>query len=502
MAAHMPGAESREREVKLVVPEPAWEALREEMSGPDAAVQDLHALYYDTADGRLAACEVALRLRSDGRQWVQTLKAPGAGALERIEDEVAVGAVHEGQARPVPELDRHRSEDAQRVLRAALELRRDEPWPALQAVYEVRVRRRTRRVVQGRSRIELALDEGQLRAGGAHRELRELELELVHGELVDLLALARRWRRRFGLWVGTASKAARAQRLARGERFAPPRHAVPPRFAAKPGMGDFTAAVLDSCLEQVLANAGELAEGSPDDEHVHELRVGLRRLRTALRELPGLGKDAAAHEAALVRVFRRLGERRDRTHVMRRIQPRVEAAGGAPVRDPAALEDGADPAALVRDDDFQDALLALLASSERLRRSGGKGVRRTLAARLSSLHGKVTREGRRFTRLEEGRQHRVRKRLKRLRYLSEFAAPLYDARSVEAFLARLKPAQDALGQYNDEIIAQGLYEELARGDDPGARFGAEWLQGQRAGEARACRKALRQLEDAKPFWKR
>ena len=52
---------------------------------------------------------------------------------------------------------------------------------------------------------------------------------------------------------------------------------------------------------------------------------------------------------------------------------------------------------------------------------------------------------------------------------------------------------------NDEIMAQGLYEELAR-TDPAASFGARWLQERRAGEAKVCRKSLRRLQDAPRFF--
>lgn len=47
-------------------------------------------------------------------------------------------------------------------------------------------------------------------------------------------------------------------------------------------------AVLRNALQQVLANASEVAEGSESPDVIHQARVGLRRLRTALRELAPL----------------------------------------------------------------------------------------------------------------------------------------------------------------------------------------------------------------------
>ena len=47
-------------------------------------------------------------------------------------------------------------------------------------------------------------------------------------------------------------------------------------------------AVLRNALRQVLANASEVAEGSESPDVIHQAHVGLRRLRTALRELAPL----------------------------------------------------------------------------------------------------------------------------------------------------------------------------------------------------------------------
>jgi hypothetical protein len=48
-------------------------------------------------------------------------------------------------------------------------------------------------------------------------------------------------------------------------------------------------------------------------------------------------------------------------------------------------------------------------------------------------------------------------------------------------------------------MAKGLYEELTH-SDAGAAFGVQWLAERRRARARDCRKALRKLEGARPFW--
>jgi cyclic-di-GMP phosphodiesterase TipF (flagellum assembly factor) len=66
--------------------------------------------------------------------------------------------------------------------------------------------------------------------------------------------------------------------------------------------------VVRSCLDQVLANASLLAEGNLADSVVHQLRVGIRRLRTAQRELGAWGGDLDdAWQAPAAETFRKLG---------------------------------------------------------------------------------------------------------------------------------------------------------------------------------------------------
>src|SRR5512139_3147087 len=57
-----------------------------------ARTEDLATPYFDTADGRLARDDIALRIRRVGRRFVQTLKGPataaaGGGLAARAEHE-------------------------------------------------------------------------------------------------------------------------------------------------------------------------------------------------------------------------------------------------------------------------------------------------------------------------------------------------------------------------------------------------------------------------------
>ena len=72
-------------------------------------------------------------------------------------------------------------------------------------------------VTEGKSRIEIALDLGEVKAGNTE-PICELELELLEGETNDVLKLARKLVSQSGLRQGSLSKAARGYHLAAGMR--------------------------------------------------------------------------------------------------------------------------------------------------------------------------------------------------------------------------------------------------------------------------------------------
>lgn len=264
---------SHEIELKFRIPDARLAALRRAVATAGAARQPLAAVYFDTAAEDLAAARVALRLRREGPRWVQTLKAEGDSALHRLEHNVALDA---GDAVPALDAARHDGSAAGDALRRVLAAA---PDAALQPRYATLVRR-TRRVLRSAgARIELALDEGELRAGEQRLAIRELELELLDGPVGALLDQAARWAQRFDLVLDLRSKSERGHLLAAGRAASPPVPAV----AGGP---------LAARLRPALANASVLADPATraavaDEPGYREaLHAALDSLRTALPALP------------------------------------------------------------------------------------------------------------------------------------------------------------------------------------------------------------------------
>lgn len=489
-----------EFELKLEIPAHRLAPLVAALRPGKPQRERLRATYFDTRDGALARQGIVVRMRQEGLKWVQTAKAPGRGPLERLEHNAPMAREAAGTT-PVVDLARHAGTPVGQAIRRALKLEADAVFPPLVAQYHTDITRLSVTVRHGESQVEIALDEGRIVAGDRSVPVRELELELKQGRPEDAVQLAREGCALHGLSLSTISKSMKGQRLAGTAAPAPAARAfADDRRAGGPAL---VATVVKVCLEQVLACASDIAAGSTDAEDIHQLRVGIRRLRTALRELAGLADGIdPAWETPLIETFRALGRHRDQGHLARTLEPLIEAAGG-PVIDPGALDpDLPDPGAVVRAPAFQDSLLALLAFACRDPGQGGpdhRQSRKSVRKALAKLHGQVLKDGSRFASLDELHQHRVRKRAKRLRYLAEFAAPLFPSRKSQAFADSLKPLQDALGTYNDELMALRAYRALAP-EQPQAWFAVGWLSARREPNALGCQRAVEDFSRVRPFW--
>src|SRR5450755_526603 len=494
---------------------------------------------FDTEDSRLADARLSLRLRKTAGKWEQTLKGPGASAVERHEETVALPGKW-AAGRPLVDPSLHDATAVGKVLRHVLG---KAPSPLVE-VHASLFRRRTVQVDLDNASVEVAFDRGTIRAGDRSATVCEVEYELKRGPAQALLPFAIAGIRAHGLWLCTISKSERGHRLAM-ELGGPAVKAEPSRLERDMNGPALLAAVLQACLDQVWRNASEIGTGRRDAELVHQLRVGLRRTRVALRELGGpSGAADPAWQGPFITAFRALGEFRDRQTVAAAIEPGLRAAGSPePVLRPQDAPPP-DPVDVVRSQAFQCALLdawaLTLDNAARVGRAAGLdgtadfdresldrptsrgriapsgdaaalrprpqpvsdavGAMRQVGSRLNKLHARLKRDAQAFEREDEDAQHRVRKRLKRLRYLAEFVGPLHKKAAVKRYLARLRPAQDALGVHIDLIVGARMAREAALHGDAEAWFNVGWLMAQVEQSGHRCRKVLHNAAGAVKFW--
>lgn len=279
--------------------------------------------------------------------------------------------------------------------------------------------------------------------------------------------------------------------------------------------------ILFETLAQVNANVPVVVEAR-NDEGLHQLRVGLRRLRTALRltESPSLTElDARA------KVFINLiGTARDLdVFLVDLFVPAVAELGSR-----RGFDILAERAERLRDGAWQTAI-AQIASPEFRQfdedvAAAARGVTWTSEPKTidpqiigdvapplldQALH-RAKRRGRHFRELAPPERHRLRIALKKLRYASEFFAPLYPKAAVKRWIEPLKELQDMLGHLNDVAQVRGVLGRLLIGEAESATLQADLshaaglLQGfhQARGEAFAkkTRKRWKQFRAVEPFW--
>lgn len=294
-----------------------------------------------------------------------------------------------------------------------------------------------------------------------------------------------------------------------------PVHARQPALDDSMDGGQVLHAAIQCCLEQIQGNARAIGAGLQNEEFVHQLRVGIRRLRTALRELHDLSPDLdTSLQKPLTAAFRSLGSLRDLQTASRVIAAaamtgakpatttKAMAAATTETQASAVPVDDA-PARTVRDPEFRHTLSALDAftRSRTTDTPPPRTVLKTIRRRLERLHRLVIRDGCRFRALKPSAQHRVRKRLKRLRYLSELTGSLFDPTRVERYLRRMQVVQDELGKHMDLVTARNLCAQVQPGDQSRQRITGARLSDQQRETAHSCSKALRKLARARQFWR-
>lgn len=450
-----------EVEIKLVATPAMLEQLRraDSLSG-ESRHRNFETAYYDTADRRLARARLALRIRSDaGKSEITLKRAPAAKAIARDE----WNAPLEGDALDLGALP---PEAARYVIKAA-------KGADLLPVFRLSVAREIRVMHFGRSSIEVAFDSGRLTAAGGDVEICELELELVSGKAADLLGLALTLPLGPELRWSTDSKSARGYRLADDETPVAARARII-RLPANAGTRAALRRIVWACIGHVLANE-DLVVRAGFAEALHQMRVALRRLRVALRlghELLAEA-DAAVLDAECAAALSTLSTARDLDVILAKLGT-VRREGGiaadlVPALEAERVQAYAEAATLIRSTAFQRLLVQAVLWAECLGTARPDDMPLPIASRalLKTWRRKLRSGARNLAEASPEARHRIRIRLKRLRYATEFFASLHDDAARERVdrmrLDALSEAQDHLGDLNDLDVAASLAPRL-RGD--------------------------------------
>jgi triphosphatase len=503
-----------EVELKLTAPPADLPELRKALAGmaPAAVTSQkrLVSTYYDTQDVALKRRGLTFRVREQDGRFVQTVKSADLAKL---------GALSRGEWEdPLP--DSRPDFDAPE---SGGQLHLPDPiTDDLRPLFVTEVTRTAVDVepVRG-TRIEAAIDEGEIRSAGgdAAEPISEIELELKDGNSAALYDLALRLLEVAPIRIVTDSKSERGYRLIEGAETAPQAvHAEPVALAREMTVDSALQEIGRNCLAQALRNQLPVLERKP--EGIHQMRVAVRRLRSAISSLKEMlpAEDRRWVDEELRWLGGALGQARNFDVFSTELLPAARAgmANGAGWDELAGTLDRLRRSAsdrareAVLSERYTGAMLHLLRWFE------ARGWRESVLPNssigdiagpvLERRRHKLRQRSKGFDRLGPRERHKLRIAAKKLRYTIELLGGLFDKSDLHAYTRKLKGLQDDLGYANDVRVAHDFLPELfaevdPRGPAAQAWIGVlEWHDQRLAVRERKLRKHLRRLTGATPFW--
>ena len=440
------------------------------------------SIYFDTPKEKLRRNGWVLRVRQRDGKFIQTAKRSieAAGLFDREEWEFEVDG---------PDPDRRAI--AKTPLGAIVKARQ---FHQLAPVCRCDIDRSRRVISVGNATVEISLDEGLVEAREACEPVHEIELELKSGEPTALFGLARKIVGRVPVKIGVSAKSERGFALSEGKRPGPVK-AIPVALSAEMPVGRSFATIAASCIKHFRMNE-PLVIAERDAEALHQLRVAIRRLRSAVWLFRPAIRDAEldGFSDQLRRFTRELGAARNIDVILSTMS----------LNDPARcqLEDDRKRlyTKIIRKLDsrsFRLFMFDLFAWLHHGKWRTGKKASAPLLPfaikRIDRLWAKIDQRASLLQRLSDEDRHQLRIDTKKLRYALEFLTeplrPAGDARV--KFVKTAERIQDRLGDLNDLIAQPQL---LARIHPAPAKT--------RARHMRAAKRYLQKLRGIGPYWRR
>jgi inorganic triphosphatase YgiF len=456
-------------------------------------VARVDGVYLDTPECELANHGMALRLRSVGKRWTQGLKAGHSGT----------GGLH----------SRAEWEYEQKQRQVDLALFADTPLAALEdtgtlherlhGAFRVTFDRTTWELTPRKgSRLEVALDTGHVAGAAGAEPICEVEIECLEGDARAAFDLAEELMQAVALRPSSVTKARRGYRLFLGEAPRPVKAAA---SHVRAGMSPIAAAraIVSTALEQLQANEEGLL-ASDDPEFVHQARVAMRRVRSALRMFAKpIGRARAGKwRRALGKATRSLGEARDWDVFVTETLPALPAAPQVIVRARRRQSRARQRArTAIRSRAYALAILRIsrwLSESEG--KEGGGKLDEFAAKRLDKRHARLAADLAKLAGASVEERHQTRIDAKRLRYVVEGLAPTLDAKQAKHYAKLLSKLQDALGRANDAVTGRRLLARLQPPASLGA-FAHDWLAARIADETKNLDALAHDITHFKPFWR-
>lgn len=550
----------QEIELKFLVPEARLKGLMRQVHVKSSNLTQLAAHYYDTPNQQLAKAGIGLRIRKEGDTWVQTIKAGGDGLVARLEhntvlDNEQVQIMLDNDAL-MPDLTIYKDTPVASALEG---FKLKKLAKKLTQLYVTDVQRTTRLLVEKISndsdygsgsvpdnKIEVAYDRGEIIHGTDDTKqdaIQEIEFELISGDVDFLFTTAKVWCKRYKLSLSTVTKAERGGLLIKNKRYSPAVTADLNNlsFNQNTSMPAFVRAAVHNCLLQILPNSSAIVAGSTDHEHILQFQIGVKRLLVAITAFASFSDEINPDwQPILKQTVTLLDDYRELTYLATHVEPKLQELG-SPATD-WAIDIKASkikPMDAVQANDFQLTLLELIVftmSDPQLEPQNDKPAIDKLTEILSEQYKQLLKADEKIDDIENAEpesdaqsigletkdsenkdleirafehyddaqaQHHLHLQLEALRYLSEFAAPVFHKKSskkkTKRWLQSVIKAQKALEKYQTHTRYQQRYQ-LKSASKTNALYGAGWFAATLESDHQSAEKRLRKVTDGTMFW--
>ncbi|MCW8915919.1 MAG: CYTH and CHAD domain-containing protein [Magnetovibrio sp.] len=476
----------------------------------------LQATYYDTPDHKLARRGMSLRVRKEGRVFIQCLKAEAPNGsvtgFARYEWEWLVSGL---------ELDLS-------ILRGDKDLKthlKGINVKKLIPIYTTDIRRQSRDLHMPDGGVILCeIDQGKVMAAGRETNVFELELEYVSGSHDELLSVANLITNIIPARLSNRTKAYRGHVLFedKGSPWVTANH---PTLSKNATAEDVLRASVLEGLNHLIANEDCVLERN-HVEGVHQMRVAVRRMRSVITTYKNLLPKGCFENLAeqLKQTANALGPARDWDVFLGSVLKdvvngfdkdaglalMVERAGQKQVEAYQAAEQ------LIHSPDYAKMLTQILnwVATSAWKKGGKTSAKLSAPATetakgiLSKRHARLLGAGKGLAELSTEQRHALRIAIKKARYAAAFFAELYPTKRTKPYLKALKVLQESLGHLNDLATAEHLMKQLTEGLEGDDLDSLERANGMVQGwymHAQSLReddllKAWKTFSKLKPFW--
>lgn len=510
---------SRELELKFSLTPTDLETIKSQLSILDLELSDksdqhLKTAYFDTNDQSLHQEGLSLRVRYVEDSWIQTIKV-GNG-------------ISSGVSNPFE-----------------IEDKLDKPYPDIQFVHDKKIRKKVKKLVAEEpvlklfetnfhrssqiahgadgTEVEIAFDEGVVQTENRSKQICEAELELKTGSPKVLLYIAKKLFSHRAVKFSDISKAETGYELINNKNITTiePLKANIPKFKKDCTLQDAVTFIYRSIANQIQKN-WDFILLKDDPEGVHQLRVGLRRLRSAIKlfrpiiDTPSLREfDTQARD-----IGRGLAELRDIDVFLSDI---LEPAYDARQDDLSfiALRKFLENLRIsslnkvrefLKDSKWSNFKLELALLPEILRTSQkkenlnafNKPMKRFANNLLRKYWKSLTRYKHNLDDMTIEEFHELRKNLKTLRYSVEIFSSLYPQKNLQSFMKSLRILQNKFGFINDVTLIEKIMTMESKNSDALVQRAGGFLEGYYAQKNEKMRKSIKsewnKFEKKPKFW--